>query len=157
MISDIALRVRTELADRERSGETEEQADHVSSSLTEKPVWGSAGAGTDIKHFALFRPGRALVNPFDPSNVPFKQSSNRRRWTHIFPKVSGCYDSCLMTEFMTFADSKLRPDATWESGGHCGNSAQSGLYWEWTNLQRGLSAAGEQSQEDLGLHGGDES
>ena len=87
MISDIALRGRTELA--ERSGETEEQADQVSSSLTEKPVWGSAGAGSDIKHFALFRPGRALVNPFDPSNVPFKQSSNRRRWTHIFPKVSG--------------------------------------------------------------------
>ena len=83
-----ALRGRAELA--ERSSETEEQPDQVStlsSSLKEKPVWGSAGAGTDSKHFSLFRPGRALVNPFDPSNVPFKQSSNRRRWTHIFPKV----------------------------------------------------------------------
>ena len=68
----------------ERNSETEEQSDQVSTSLKEKPVWGSAGAGTDLKHF---RPGRALVNPFDPSNVPFKQSSNRRRWTHIFPKV----------------------------------------------------------------------
>ena len=83
--STAALRVRTDLT--ERSGEAEEQSDQVSSSLKEKPVWGSAGTGSDIKHFALFRPGRALVNPFDPSNVPFKQSSNRRRWTHIFPKV----------------------------------------------------------------------
>ena len=54
----------------------------------EKPVWGSAGAGSDIKHHhLLFRPGRALVNPFDPRNVPIKRSSNRRRWTHIFPQL----------------------------------------------------------------------
>ena len=88
------MRVRTELAETE----TEEQTDQVSSSLKEKPVWGSAGAGSDIKHFSLFRPGRALVNPFDPSNVPFKQSSNRRRWTHIFPKVRLALKCCEMTE-----------------------------------------------------------
>jgi len=32
------------------------------------------------------RPGRALINPFDPSQVTIKLTSNRRRWTHIFPK-----------------------------------------------------------------------
>ncbi|KAJ8683106.1 hypothetical protein QAD02_018898 [Eretmocerus hayati] len=32
------------------------------------------------------RPGRALINPFDPSHVTIKLTSNRRRWTHIFPK-----------------------------------------------------------------------
>lgn len=31
-------------------------------------------------------PGRALINPFDPSHVTIKLTSNRRRWTHIFPK-----------------------------------------------------------------------
>lgn len=31
-------------------------------------------------------PGRALINPFDPSHVTVKITSNRRRWTHIFPK-----------------------------------------------------------------------
>lgn len=31
-------------------------------------------------------PGRALINPFDPSHVTVKLTSNRRRWTHIFPK-----------------------------------------------------------------------
>lgn len=31
-------------------------------------------------------PGRALINPFDPSHVTVKVTSNRRRWTHIFAK-----------------------------------------------------------------------
>ncbi|XP_043241781.1 GATOR complex protein Iml1-like isoform X2 [Amphibalanus amphitrite] len=39
----------------------------------------SRGTGTH-------RPGRALFNPFDPSNIVVKHTSNRRRWTHIFPK-----------------------------------------------------------------------
>ena len=37
----------------------------------------------------LMRPGRALVNPFDPSNARVKLTSNRRRWTHIFPRGGG--------------------------------------------------------------------
>lgn len=32
------------------------------------------------------RPGRSLINPFDPSHVTIKLTSNRRRWSHIFPK-----------------------------------------------------------------------
>ncbi|XP_013146136.1 PREDICTED: DEP domain-containing protein 5 isoform X6 [Papilio polytes] len=34
----------------------------------------------------VIRTGRALINPFDPSHVKVKLTSNRRRWTHIFPK-----------------------------------------------------------------------
>ncbi|KNC32927.1 hypothetical protein FF38_07775 [Lucilia cuprina] len=34
----------------------------------------------------IVRPGRSLINPFDPSHVTIKLTSNRRRWTHIFPK-----------------------------------------------------------------------
>jgi DEP domain-containing protein 5 len=34
----------------------------------------------------LIRNGRALINPFDPSHVTVKLTSNRRRWSHIFPK-----------------------------------------------------------------------
>lgn len=30
--------------------------------------------------------GRALINPFDPSHTVIKLTSNRRRWTHIFPR-----------------------------------------------------------------------
>jgi DEP domain-containing protein 5 len=36
---------------------------------------------------SILRTGRALINPFDPSHVTIKLTSNRRRWTHIFPKV----------------------------------------------------------------------
>ncbi|KAK3862519.1 hypothetical protein Pcinc_031625, partial [Petrolisthes cinctipes] len=32
------------------------------------------------------RAGRSLINPFDPSHVTIKLTSNRRRWIHIFPK-----------------------------------------------------------------------
>lgn len=31
-------------------------------------------------------PSRALINPFDPSHAVIKLTSNRRRWTHIFPR-----------------------------------------------------------------------
>lgn len=34
----------------------------------------------------VIRNGRALINPFDPSHVTIKLTSNRRRWSHIFPK-----------------------------------------------------------------------
>ena len=34
----------------------------------------------------LRKPGRALINPFDPSHAVIKLTSNRRRWTHIFPR-----------------------------------------------------------------------
>lgn len=48
-------------------------------------------AGASIVHGSthgatIVRPGRALINPFAPSHVTIKLTSNRRRWTHIFPK-----------------------------------------------------------------------
>uniref|UniRef100_A0A1Y1KCF9 DEP domain-containing protein n=3 Tax=Photinus pyralis TaxID=7054 RepID=A0A1Y1KCF9_PHOPY len=52
-----------------------------------RPIIGSAGspppAGIDSKEI---RRCKALINPFDPSHVTIKLTSNRRRWTHIFPK-----------------------------------------------------------------------
>ena len=64
------------------------EEDPISTSLKDKPIFGSAGSQFDhsnIKNY-LLRPGRELVNPFDPSHVTVKLTSNRRRWTHIFPK-----------------------------------------------------------------------
>ncbi|XP_046613786.1 GATOR complex protein Iml1 isoform X1 [Neodiprion virginianus] len=52
-----------------------------------RPVVGSAGSPTNsVTQPNNIRPGRALINPFDPSHVTIKLTSNRRRWTHIFPK-----------------------------------------------------------------------
>lgn len=56
-----------------------------------RPVVGSAGPSpTNSNHHqaasSTLRPSRALINPFDPSHVTIKLTSNRRRWTHIFPK-----------------------------------------------------------------------
>ncbi|XP_070149933.1 GATOR complex protein Iml1 isoform X6 [Polyergus mexicanus] len=53
-----------------------------------RSVVGSAGSPTNsISQPAnILRPTRALINPFDPSHVTIKLTSNRRRWTHIFPK-----------------------------------------------------------------------
>ncbi|KAG8034214.1 hypothetical protein G9C98_001299 [Cotesia typhae] len=47
---------------------------------------GSPAANSSVQPSILHRPGRALINPFDPSHVTIKLTSNRRRWTHIFPK-----------------------------------------------------------------------
>lgn len=41
----------------------------------------------------LLRPGRTLMNPFDPSQTTVKVTSNRRRWTHIFPSKAAANPS----------------------------------------------------------------
>jgi len=38
------------------------------------------------KSLEIRRPSRSLINPFDPSHAVIKLTSNRRRWTHIFPR-----------------------------------------------------------------------
>lgn len=42
-----------------------------------------------------YTPQRALINPFAPSRMPMKLTSNRRRWMHTFPvgKGHGFYTS----------------------------------------------------------------
>jgi hypothetical protein len=52
-----------------------------------RAIVGSVGSPSTAAVQAMrVRPGRALINPFDPSHVTIKLTSNRRRWTHIFPK-----------------------------------------------------------------------
>lgn len=58
----------------------------LSFSENERVVVGSAGSSFTPTQPLLLRSGRALINPFDPSHVTIKLTSNRRRWTHIFPK-----------------------------------------------------------------------
>ncbi|XP_016922139.1 GATOR complex protein Iml1 isoform X5 [Apis cerana] len=78
----------------ESNGEVNESRISVKSDLTDseisppfRPVVGSAGSPTNtISQPTNIRPSRALINPFDPSHVTIKLTSNRRRWTHIFPK-----------------------------------------------------------------------
>ncbi|XP_012252064.2 GATOR complex protein Iml1 isoform X6 [Athalia rosae] len=64
-------------------------SDHCDTEISPpfRPVVGSAGSPTNpVSQPSNIRPGRALINPFDPSHVTIKLTSNRRRWTHIFPK-----------------------------------------------------------------------
>ncbi|XP_012282674.1 GATOR complex protein DEPDC5 isoform X2 [Orussus abietinus] len=87
-------------AEETASSESKEQSNgksksSVKSDLTDaeisppfRHVVGSAGSPTNTasQPASVLRPGRALINPFDPSHVTIKLTSNRRRWTHIFPK-----------------------------------------------------------------------
>ena len=58
-------------------------------------------------------PGRALINPFDPSHVTVKMTSNLRRWTHVFPKGTFIF-RLLLKIFYYFANfNHLRTD--WNS------------------------------------------
>uniref|UniRef100_A0A2R5L6X3 DEP domain-containing protein n=1 Tax=Ornithodoros turicata TaxID=34597 RepID=A0A2R5L6X3_9ACAR len=51
-----------------------------------RTVVGSAGQLPDMfQEKQKARLPRALINPFDPSQVTIKLTSNRRRWTHVFP------------------------------------------------------------------------
>lgn len=38
-----------------------------------------------------YAPQRALINPFTPSRMPMKLTSNRRRWMHTFPVGEGTH------------------------------------------------------------------
>ncbi|KAL5017610.1 hypothetical protein ScPMuIL_007199 [Solemya velum] len=54
--------------------------------LPHRPVIGSAGSPASLSHYPqAHRPNRALINPFAPSWMQFKMTSNRRRWVHAFP------------------------------------------------------------------------
>lgn len=58
-----------------------------SSDTTDSPTSMSrASPKSSVSNKPVIRTGRALINPFDPSHVTVKLTSNRRRWTHIFPK-----------------------------------------------------------------------
>ncbi|XP_075221255.1 GATOR complex protein Iml1 isoform X2 [Lycorma delicatula] len=61
--------------------------DLVDGPVLSRTVAGSVGSpSTHLSSPPTPRPGRALINPFDPSHITIKLTSNRRRWTHIFPK-----------------------------------------------------------------------
>jgi hypothetical protein len=50
------------------------------------PSISSHGGSPKEKDLKIRRPSRSLINPFDPSHAVIKLTSNRRRWTHIFPR-----------------------------------------------------------------------
>lgn len=51
-----------------------------------RPVVGSAGSPVGHRNFLHhYNRHRALINPFAPSRMQFKMTSNRRRWIHAFP------------------------------------------------------------------------
>ena len=76
------------LAVKHRAFAIQNEAPDTETSPPYRPVVGSAGSPSNPvqSQTSILRPGRALINPFDPSHVTIKLTSNRRRWTHIFPK-----------------------------------------------------------------------
>ncbi|XP_062814922.1 GATOR1 complex protein DEPDC5-like isoform X1 [Anolis carolinensis] len=46
---------------------------------------GSAESMLHLRSAGGYAPQRALINPFAPSRMPMKLTSNRRRWVHTFP------------------------------------------------------------------------
>ncbi|XP_069135041.1 LOW QUALITY PROTEIN: GATOR complex protein Iml1-like [Argopecten irradians] len=51
-----------------------------------RPIFGSAGSPyCHSKNTSAISSRRALINPFAPSTMHFKMTSNRRRWIHAFP------------------------------------------------------------------------
>ncbi|CAL1534400.1 unnamed protein product [Lymnaea stagnalis] len=54
--------------------------------IHQRRVVGSAGSPVGhSRNLHNYRPHRALINPFAPSRLQFKMTSNRRRWVHAFP------------------------------------------------------------------------
>ena len=60
-----------------------------------RPVVGSAGSpvGHSKKYLHKYKQRRALINPFAPSRMQFKMTSNRRRWVHAFPTGDNLYQT----------------------------------------------------------------
>ncbi len=80
------------------AGSLSSRNNSIAAAMADNGIAGAAGGSsimgslidTQFDHQAikkfLLRPGRALVNPFDPNLTVVKLTSNSRRWTHIFPK-----------------------------------------------------------------------
>lgn len=59
---------------------------HTDNYLGTRLVVGSAGSPVGHRKFLHnYKRHRALINPFAPSRMQFKMTSNRRRWVHAFP------------------------------------------------------------------------
>ncbi|XP_059081822.1 GATOR complex protein Iml1-like [Tigriopus californicus] len=71
--------------------ETETDEDPLAK-ISKSEVLENAKMNTPFNHQTikrlLLRPSRVLVNPFDPTQTKVHITSNRRRWTHIFPKAA---------------------------------------------------------------------
>ncbi|XP_052240462.1 GATOR complex protein Iml1-like isoform X2 [Dreissena polymorpha] len=64
-------------------GHLDSSDEHV---LGARQVAGSAESSVShMKYLHNTRRHRALINPFQPSKMQFKMTSNRRRWIHAFP------------------------------------------------------------------------
>jgi hypothetical protein len=65
-------------------------------------------------------PGRALVNPFDPSHVTVKLTSNRRRWTHILPQgLSGHHQQTHVQQVTNEQVTESRASPSEHCSEHC--------------------------------------
>lgn len=74
------------LAEKPSSKESNESAE-TDDSFFMRRIVGSAESpvGYSRKHIHQAKSRRALINPFAPSRMQFKMTSNRRRWVHAFP------------------------------------------------------------------------
>lgn len=80
--------------------------------MYQRPVVGSdPSAETQANQQELTKNLKALVNPFNPSQITIKLTSNRRRWTHVFPlgkvKFSFLCVSSLTIGFLLVLDKKM--------------------------------------------------
>ena len=109
----VKQRVLVDLMEGETSPPMRMVAGSVGSPLSPTPISPTPISPTPLSPPGAphVRAGRALINPFDPSHVTIKLTSNRRRWTHIFPKGKAssqskkwtiffiCFNHCLTIDY----------------------------------------------------------
>lgn len=78
------------MLDRSNSHDVVGSADSDDSILY-RPIVGSAGSPVGHSRNYHHKPRKALINPFAPSRMRFKMTSNRRRWVHAFPTGNVIY------------------------------------------------------------------
>jgi hypothetical protein len=76
------------------------------------------------------RPSKSLINPFDPSHAVIKLTSNRRRWTHIFPR--GPTGTFIQQHHFSSGLKKL--DIVPEGEATIGSSEMDGKFWKLRNF-----------------------
>lgn len=71
----------------EKSSKESNESAEMDESFYLRRIVGSAESpvGYSRRHIHQAKSRRALINPFAPSRMQFKMTSNRRRWVHAFP------------------------------------------------------------------------
>lgn len=139
-----------------------------SAGAVEATTPGTSDSGTNSSHFQAASPrtassslgdigvspttyNRTVFNPFDPHNFVVKHTTNRRRWSHIFPRDSS--GAPLQHHHVSGnVNSHHSLTLMWDGGGSCSATVRTGVDWRSLTVPACLPVTTDHHPDVASLH-----